>query len=226
MLLLTPTLRPEENLFQDWMILLFVLCMSFLAYFNTVYPAKIRSIFKAFRSDIYMRQLMREENIIPRTHIFLTFQHAIVLGLFVNLAYQIIYPHQIESWLLFLLASGGILIMYGFKWTSIQIARWLADGDFTLSEYQYRTFATNRLLAIALLPFVLILSVSDISWAPTLVYFLATLVSGVVIWRILKGTWTAIANNIPFFYIFFYICTLEILPLWIGITLISKYALK
>ncbi|MEN9394127.1 MAG: hypothetical protein RL362_348 [Bacteroidota bacterium] len=220
--LLTPTLRPEENLLQDWMVLLFVLSLSFIAYFNTVYPTKIRNIFKAFRSDIFMRQLMREENILPRTHVYLTFQHAAVLGLFVDLAYQTYFPQPIPSWLFFLICFGGILLMYGIKWLAIYIVKWLADGDFTLSEYRYRTFAMNRLLAISALPFVVLLSITDRAFAPWFITALSILMLLLIVWRILKGAWTAFTNNVPLFYIFFYICTLEILPVWMGVVWITK----
>lgn len=221
-LLLTPTIRPEENLLQDWMVLLFVLSLSFIAYFNTVYPTKIRNIFKAFRSDIFMRQLMREENILPRTHVYLTFQHAAVLGLFVNLAYQVYFPQPMASWLFFLICWGGILGVYGLKWLAIQTVKWLTDGDFTLSEYQYRTFSLNRLLAIAALPFVLLLSITDKALAPWFISLLSILMGLLIVWRILKGAWTAFTNNVPLFYIFFYICTLEILPVWMGVVWIAQ----
>jgi hypothetical protein len=219
--LVTPTLRPPIHFFEDWMVIVLLVLLSLMAYFNVVYPTKMKNVFKAFRSDIAMRQFMREETNIPRPYLFLTFQHAVLMGLMWVLFYQAFIHPSALPWWLSLFSAACVLLMYGLKWFSFQLVKWFSEGDFTLAEYQYRTFATNRLLAILLYPLIILAALSSIQHAYLYIGGIAIIIGLLISWRILKGAWVALTNNVPLFYIFFYICTLEILPVLIGVKLIQ-----
>lgn len=219
--LVTPTLRPPIHFFEDWMVIVLLVLLSLMAYFNVVYPTKMKNVFKAFRSDIAMRQFMREETNIPRPYLFLTFQHAVLMGLLWVLFYQAFIYSTALPWWVSLVSALSVLLMYGLKWISFQLVKWFSEGDFTLTEYQYRTFATNRLLAILLYPLIILAALSSIQHAYIYIGGTAIVIGLLISWRILKGAWVAFTNNVPLFYIFFYICTLEILPVLIGVKLIQ-----
>lgn len=219
--LVTPTLRPPIHFFEDWMVIVLLVLLSLMAYFNVVYPTKMKNVFKAFRSDIAMRQFMREETNIPRPYLFLTFQHAVLMGLLWVLFYQAFIYSAALPWWVSLLSALSVLLIYGLKWISFQLVKWFSEGDFTLTEYQYRTFSTNRLLAILLYPLIILAALSSIQHAYIYIGGTAIVIGLLISWRILKGAWVAFTNNVPLFYIFFYICTLEILPVLIGVKLIQ-----
>ena len=219
--LVTPTLRPPIHFFEDWMVIVLLVLLSLMAYFNVVYPTKMKNVFKAFRSDIAMRQFMREETNIPRPYLFLTFQHAVLMGLLWVLFYQAFIYSTALPWWISLVSALSVLLIYGLKWISFQLVKWFSEGDFTLTEYQYRTFSTNRLLAILLYPLIILAALSSIQHAYIYIGGTAIVIGLLISWRILKGAWVAFTNNVPLFYIFFYICTLEILPVLIGVKLIQ-----
>ena len=219
--LVTPTLRPPIHFFEDWMVIVLLVLLSLMAYFNVVYPTKMKNVFKAFRSDIAMRQFMREETNIPRPYLFLTFQHAVLMGLLWVLFYQAFIYSSALPWWVSLVSALSVLLIYGLKWISFQLVKWFSEGDFTLTEYQYRTFSTNRLLAILLYPLIILAALSSIQHAYIYIGGTAIVIGLLISWRILKGAWVAFTNNVPLFYIFFYICTLEILPVLIGVKLIQ-----
>ncbi len=219
--LVTPTLRPPIHFFEDWMVIVLLVLLSLMAYFNVVYPTKMKNVFKAFRSDIAMRQFMREETNIPRPYLFLTFQHAVLMGLLWVLFYQAFIYSTALPWWVSLVSALSVLLIYGLKWISFQLVKWFSEGDFTLTEYQYRTFSTNRLLAILLYPLIILAALSSIQHAYIYIGCTAIVIGLLISWRILKGAWVAFTNNVPLFYIFFYICTLEILPVLIGVKLIQ-----
>jgi hypothetical protein len=219
--LATPILRPPIHFFEDWMVVVLLVLLSLMAYFNVVYPTKMKNVLKAFRSDIAMRQFMREETNIPRPYLFLTFQHAVLMGLLWVLFYQAFIYSTALPWWVSLVSALSVLLIYGLKWISFQLVKWFSEGDFTLTEYQYRTFATNRLLAILLYPLIILAALSSIKYAYIYIGGTAIVIGLLISWRILKGAWVAFTNNVPLFYIFFYICTLEILPVLIGVKLIQ-----
>ena len=217
MFFVIPTPRPHENLFEDWMFILFVLRVGFFSFYAAFYPSKINNVIRAFRSDVLMRQLMREENITPRSHFFLGLLHAASIGVLVVLTLLHFFRLQMSSWGMFFMIWSGILIMYAMKWTGIRVIKWLVDGDFTLVEYSYRIFAMNRLLAMVLFPLMIWITLMDQCWL-----YLALIATWLIIgmawlWRILKGAWVAFQARVPLFFIFFYICTLEILPVTVGL---------
>ena len=219
--LATPILRPPIHFFEDWMVVVLLVLLSLMAYFNVVYPTKMKNVLKAFRSDIAMRQFMREETNIPRPYLFLTFQHAVLMGLLWVLFYQAFIYSRALPWWVSLVSALSVLLIYGLKWISFQLVKWFSEGDFTLTEYQYRTFSTNRLLAILLYPLIILAALSSIQHAYIYIGGTAIVIGLLISWRILKGAWVAFTNNVPLFYIFFYICTLEILPMLIGVKLIQ-----
>ena len=219
--LVTPTLRPPIHFFEDWMVIVLLVLLSLMAYFNVVYPTKMKNVFKAFRSDIAMRQFMREETNIPRPYLFLTFQHAVLMGLLWVLFYQAFIYSTALPWWISLVSALSVLLIYGLKWISFQLVKWFSEGDFTLTEYQYRTFSTNRLLAILLYPLIILAALSSIQHAYIYIGGTAIVIGLLISWRILKGAWVAFTNNVPLFYIFFYICNLEILPVLIVVKLIQ-----
>ncbi len=219
--LATPILRPPIHFFEDWMVVVLLVLLSLMAYFNVVYPTKMKNVLKAFRSDIAMRQFMREETNIPRPYLFLTFQHAVLMGLLWVLFYQAFIYSTALPWWVSLVSALSVLLIYGLKWISFQLVKWFSEGDFTLTEYQYRTFSTNRLLAILLYPLIILAALSSIQHAYIYIGGTAIVIGLLISWRILKGAWVAFTNNVPLFYIFFYICTLEILPVLIGVKLIQ-----
>ncbi|MEN9334332.1 MAG: hypothetical protein RLY35_1512 [Bacteroidota bacterium] len=219
-----PTPRPAIHFFEDWMVIVLLVLLSLMAYFNVVYPTKMKNVFKAFRSDIAMRQFMREETNVPRPYLFLTVQHAILMGLMWTLFYQAFLQPTILPWWVSLVSAAVVMGMYGLKWFSFQIIKWFSEGDYTLSEYQYRTFATNRLLSILLYPLIILAALSSIADAQYYIGAITVVIGALIIWRILKGAWVALTNNVPLFYIFFYICTLEILPVLVGVKCIALFS--
>jgi len=217
MFLVVPTLRPAENLFEDWMFIFFILSGGFFSFYYAFYHTKIKNVIRAFRSDVLMRQLMREENITPRSHFFLVLLHAASVSLLVVLTLMHFFELQINSWTLFLIVWLGVLMMYTLKWLGIRIVQWLVDGDFTLIEYSYRTFATNRIMAMVLFPLLVWITLMDQSWLHSALIGAWLIIGAAWCWRILKGAWVAFQARVPLFFIFFYICTLEILPIAIGL---------
>jgi Domain of unknown function (DUF4271) len=223
MFLVVPITRPAENLFQDWMFIFFAVGLGFLAFYYAFYFSKIRNVFRAFRSDVFLRQLMREENITPRSHFFLALLHAGLFSLLFVFSLVHFFQIQYPTWGLFLIAWLGVLCMYGLKWLTLQLTQWLIDGDFTLTEYAYRTFALNRLMSLLLFPLMSILALMDIRSLSGGLITVWCLVFLAVVWRIFKGGWVAFQSRVPLFYIFFYICTFEILPILLGVKFFTNH---
>jgi hypothetical protein len=166
-----------------------------------------------------LRQAIREEPNTPRANLLFNINHALILGLFLYLTLCVwsVKWNEWPGFLLFLACVGVVLVSYAVKKLSISLVKFLGDGDFGLTEYSYNVHLINRVIGLFLFPILALLVYLPKNQSFTLWWIAATLVFGMVLYRIIRGVVNALQVNVPMFYIFFYICTLEILP-WIVCT--------
>jgi hypothetical protein len=214
--------RPAIQLSEDWMILVFLFVLVSIAYTKAFFPSRLSRTWRGYFNVRNMRQSMREESNTPKEYMLfhLSFFLLISLVLYGALKSWSLAPFGISGFLLYLICLGGVMAIYAVKSIGIYFVMFLANGDFSLHEYLYSTFLGNRFLSLILLPLAIFLVFSPISWVP---YILASAAGVVVLsylYRIIKALINAFLSGVGAFYIFFYICTLEFLPILIAIKLL------
>lgn len=108
----------------------------------------------------------------------------------------------------------AVLLVYLVKYFVIQFSGW-AFGIETLTEnYLFNVFLVNKLLAIAILPFIIVMAFPGSVWTfPAL--FLSLIISiALFIYRYIRS-WKVLGSFFQFskFHFFTYLCASEILPL-------------
>jgi len=68
-------------------------------------------------------------------------------------------------------------------------------------------------IGLFLFPITLFLAYSPLQMAEPFVFTALLLFLAMITYRMIRGLFNAASSGVPVFYIFFYICTLEILPL-------------
>jgi len=211
-----PFPRPDTFLADDWTFLVFLLCLILVAWSRNSDPGNISRLWHNAFNIRLMRQDMREETQHRRSKLAHFINFCLILGLLVyytgseKIAQH--YPH-LHGVLLYSILVLGIAVLYQFKGLVIQYITHLASNDFTLSEYRYSLFLLNRIAGLILIPSALLASYSDPDHARWYVLSGFGLFGIVLLYRWFRGVQNAFRSNIPSFYIFFYICTLEFLPL-------------
>jgi hypothetical protein len=107
--------------------------------------------------------------------------------------------------------------VYFLKQITIYAVGLLSDGDFSLDEYGYHVFLTNRLLGLILFPMAALIVYFPIYQAEYILLAGVGIVILFIAYRIIRSLLTALESGVTPFYILFYICTLEILPSALGI---------
>jgi hypothetical protein len=173
-----------------------------------------------------MRQSMREESNTPKEYALfhLSFFLLISLVLYGALKSWNISVFGISGIMLYLICFVGVMAVYGVKSIGVYAVMFLANGDFSLNEYLYSTFLGNRFLSFLLFPMAIFLVYSPISWVPYILVSAAGVVVLSYLYRIIKALINAFLSGVGAFYIFFYICTLEFLPILIAIKLLMPPA--
>jgi hypothetical protein len=217
--MMEPQPRPSYQLASDWMILVFLFTLIAFAYTRKNYPFRIQRLWNSTWNIRALRQAIREEPNTPRANLLFNVNHALVMGLLIYVTPQV-WGSAMPQWPGFLLYLGCVALIVGVyfvKRIGINATQFLSDGDFGLSEYAYNINLINRVIGIFLFPVLAFLVYLPKNQSLSLWYVAIAIVGLMLIYRLIRGILNALQVNVPLFYIFFYICTLEILP-WIVCT--------
>lgn len=214
-----PTIRQAVNLSEDWMILVFLFSLVALAYTRRAYPARIARLWNSMWNIRTMRQSIREEPNTPRANLLFNLSFYLFAAL---MAYSAIKCFRPDIWteqgfILYSMLVAAVFLIYLLKKIVLRFISVIADGDFSLSEYEYSIFLTNRVLGLILFPTCLAIVYFPVFQAKTILLIAAALMALTLIYRLLRSLLAAAESGVTLFYILFYICTLEILPSALGI---------
>jgi hypothetical protein len=219
-----PILRPEIRLAQDWMFPLFLFSLVAIAFVRFSFPYKLpRLVYSMFNIRIF-RQMMREELRLSRENILMNavfFLHAALFLYFVAVSF---FTKELPftGVGLYALLFVSVAATYGLKTLSIGAVRFIADGDFTLDEYRYATFVSNRFIVLFLIPLNALIAYCDLTRSLYFIIAVAVLIAATFSYRLIRSSVTALSTGVSLFYIFFYICTLEMVPLLVGYKLLMR----
>jgi hypothetical protein len=212
------TLREAVNLSEDWMILVFLFTLVSLAYTRRVHPARIFRLWNSMWNIRTMRQTIREEPNTPRANLLFNSVFYLQAGLVAYAGIKCFRPDERLSGVLPYLSLVGILFgIYLGKRILLRALAVLSAGDYSLSEYEYSVFLTNRMLGLLLFPLALSIAYFPLQQAASIIIVSAAIILLAISYRLIRSLLTAVESGVTPFYILFYICTLEILPSALGI---------
>jgi hypothetical protein len=207
----------------DWITIVFVVCLFIFAWIQTSYAKRLNQIFRAVAQSHHVNQLERDGNI---------FKERIALGLGLNyylissiFIFQIlrefgIVPAGFNTFSITGIIFIALLVFQSLKSFVIYTSGVIFNTTESARQYQLIILIFNYIIGIVLLPVVVI----AFYWNSV-----AFLISGIIIvsllllYRIARGFLTGQDNkSYNLFYLFLYLCTLEILPLLLIFKAISK----
>ena len=208
-----PTIRQAVNLSEDWMILVFLFTLVSLAYTRRVHPARIFRLWSSMWNVRTMRQSIREEPNTPRANLLFNTVFYLQTALLLYGAINLFRPEvNFRGITYYLILVGVVFGVYLIKLIGLRAIGLLGDGDFSLSEYEYRIFLTNRLVGLLFFPLGLSMVYFPINYAESIIWISGITSVFVIIYRTIRALLTALETGVTPFYILFYICTLEFLP--------------
>jgi hypothetical protein len=145
-------------------------------------------------------------------------------GLFINLLlqYKGLGTH-FNFWLLMLYCMAGLAIVYIVKFLTLKISGWLFKLSYATDVYTFIVFTTNKIMGIALLPFIILLSFTSGTLLQTAVICSLILVGGLFLYRYFLSYVSLNRQvKINLFHFLLYLLAFEIVPL----LLINKVLLQ
>lgn len=208
----------------DWITIVLLACLFIFAWIQTSYPKRLNQIFRAVAQPHHVNQLERDGNI---------FKERIALGLGLNyylissiFVFQIlsafgIVPAGLNNLALTGIIFAGLFVYQFLKSLVVHASGIIFNTSESARQYQLIILIFNYIIGIVLFPVVLI----AFYWNNS-AYLIAGLIiiSLLMMYRIVRGFLTGHGNkSFNLFYLFLYLCTLEILPLLLIYKVISKF---
>ncbi len=221
--------NPQIHLthYDYWVAGVLFLCFVLFVWMYVANRKKLNQLIRGFYTSRSGGQLSRDENAVSsRTSFLLSLLFLFIISLY---AWQVAHYYGFESakeqtsfYTFIILALIGI---YFTKIASLRILGHIFKAEKEAAEYGHSVTVFTNLLGLCMLPVVICLAFMDQVSALIFIYAGAVIIVGFLCVRIARGI--AIGLNSPRvsrFYLFLYLCALEILPFVILLKLFLLYA--
>ena len=201
----------KETLFYVVIALLMAFALlksSFAKYFNDL----IRVF---FRTTLKQRQIKEQLIQTPLPSLIFNAFFVASAGMYINLVLHYYEFTPVDNfWLLYLYCCIGLSVIYLVKFVGLKICGWLFNMEPAAESYIFIVFIINKVIGIAVLPFLVLLSFTDGTIHVVSLILSWCCIAGLFLYRFILG-YAAIRNEVRFnlFHFFLYLCAFEIVPL-------------
>lgn len=168
-----------------------------------------------FRTTLKQRQIKEQLMQTPFPSLVFNGFFVASAGLYINLLLHYFEITPVDNfWLLYLYCGIGLSVIYLVKFLGLIICGWLFNMRKAAESYIFIVFIINKVIGIAVLPFIVLLSFTDgVVYSVALVLSWCT-VGALFLYRFILG-FAVIRNEVRFnlFHFFLYLCAFEIAPL-------------
>lgn len=214
------------NYQSTWILVLIAFGIMIAGYVYAVFYNELKTLFKAFIDVRTVVHLPIKEHFISRPiSILLSANFILMISLFVlqSVSSRLLPIVSMDfSIISFILIVPGVFLIYFTKILFVRILGFVFYKKEIADSYSFIILLTNQMLGMLFIPIVIFIAYGNLLSAKALIYSgIMILLLGFFI-RTGKGIILAIHGKENWFYIFLYFCTLEILPLLIGIKLLVE----
>lgn len=204
-----------DDTFDFYLVLLLLLCFGAMRFIN---PRYFQYLLRAFRSPSLSVQQLKdqlEKAVLPNLAMNLLF--AASAGIYIYFAIKVFSPQRYAQYppsLLIGIIIGSLVLLYSAKYVVMMFSGWVFNLKSAIGHYMYNVMLINKVMSVALLPFIILLAFADSAIAvPATVVSLA-LVLALLVNRYMRS-WQVLGQFFQYskFHFFAYLCASEILPM-------------
>ncbi len=208
----------HRNSREPWVITAIIALLIYTALLNIFLGADIRSVILSFYNKHALSQLDKEGGLINSwafIGLFILFSLTSGLVLYQLTVYYNVY-YDISGFQLFILLSVVIALLFALKFTVLKFIGFVFDIKSVISEYIAILNLTYFSIAFVLLSVALCFCLLDSRFIPLLLFFTLGSIAVIFAWQYIRNSVNIISNfRFHKFYLFIYLCALEICPVLI-----------
>ncbi|SKB85167.1 protein of unknown function [Parapedobacter luteus] len=210
---------------EPWIIMAIGILLLFLGIVRAAFPNEVASIVQAFYSDRMLLQINKEDTLYSSwPFVFLYVLFGFALGLFLYLCSLYYSTHTgsngIET---FFGISVFVMVLFILKIIATRFLGFVFDMQRLVREYVSILYLSYFNAALVFLPVILVLSLAPQNQMVWVIPMTLIVVSCLFIFRFAKTATNLLTNHrFSKFYLFMYLCCLEIAPVLILIKVLSN----
>ncbi|MDB5136208.1 MAG: hypothetical protein JWP37_2811 [Mucilaginibacter sp.] len=203
---------------DQWVVVIIIGLLLYTAVLNRIMSKDFESVWQSFYSKRMLTQVSKEDGLISSwTFVALFLLFGLTFGLFLyQLAayYHVFY--SISGFQLFIWLSFIIIALFAVKFLILKFIGFVFNINKLVSEYLSVLYLTYFNIAFVFLPVAVCFSLLTNQLIPYILAIALILIIIIFIWQYLRSS-VNIISNILFhkFYLFVYLCALEICPILI-----------
>lgn len=209
----------------DFYLLLFLcLMLGLIRFMDTRY---FFNLWRAFwNPTLSNRQLKEQLQGAGLPNFLMNTFFAFASGAYIYYVVKFFTPHHsgvIPPSLLIIMLIAGTGIIYLAKYAAVRFSGWAFRVEGITEHYLFNVFLINKVLAVTLIPFIIILAFADHQWAQQVV-FVSFVASGILLLNRYFRSWQVFGSFFQYskFHFFMYLCASELLPLAVLMKLLVK----
>jgi len=203
---------------DQWVIVLLLGLLVYTGLLNIFLNKDVKTVLQSFYSKRIVTQASKEEGYInfwSFVGLFLLFGFTFGLFLYQLANYNNIY-YRISGVRLFVSLSFIIIALFAVKFVALKILGFIFDINKLVTEYVSVLYLTYFNIAFVFLPVAICFSLLDAKFVPYLLAIAVALIVIIFTWLYLRSSVNIISNfRFHKFYLFIYLCALEICPVLI-----------
>jgi len=200
--------------------------LIFFALIRNVFNKYLQDLFRLFfRTTLRQRQIKEQMLEVPLPSLLLNIFFILSGALYLNLVLRHYHlGEQYNFWLLFMYSVIGFVIIYIVKFITLKLCGWLLKISEATDGYIFIVFATNKIIGIALLPFIVLLSFTA-GLINEIALTLSLMIVGLLFIYRFYLSYTSIHKlvKLEFFHFLLYLLAFEIAPLLLINKLLFKF---
>jgi Domain of unknown function (DUF4271) len=216
---------PSKYFYQPtWVMVIIVLSLMLIGYLYSAFNSRFNTFIKAVFLSRYSVQASREERSLSHpVSLLLSLNFILTASLFILqlLSSGKLFDSKMEfSLLSYLLIALTVFSTYVVKILFLRTVAFIIDKQEIMAEYNFTIFLMNQFLGVLLIPVIIFIAYGPkMLLVPCLIAGTGLIIVAILL-RVGKGLSAALQRKeATLFYLILYLCTLEILPLLIGIKL-------
>ena len=211
---------------QDWITGIIILILVMVSYVKNSNSKRLKTLLNCLGSLRFVSQLTRDGSIFSQqgaAELFVIFILTSALFIFQILNFYNLNILHFNNFFTFSIISLSLFLLYTFKSFILKTIGIIFQLKREFSEYIINLFVFNEAIGIALIP--VVLGIAFLNYGKLVLINLGLII--VVLfyfYRIIRGIGIASVNSkFSKFYLFLYLCTLEVLPLIVLIKIFLKF---
>lgn len=217
------SLRPTRD---RWILLSVGLLLLIGAILKSAFPVDTALLFRAHYDRSLLGQIAKEDHLFsswPFFFLYIFTGFAVGIFSYLTLISGVFEPPRQGPPPYVLVISASVLVLFGLKIATIRLIGFIFDISRMLRKYITVLYLAYFNAGIILLLFAFVISLVPYAYAPGLVWTAVGAVAVMLLLRIVQVAAEMLINyRFPKFYLFMYLCTLEIAPVLILIKVLYR----